>query len=56
MANQIQVDWKQLSATNWDTFRAKVPGGWLVAIRVYEGGGVTFFPDPEHRWDGGTLP
>ena len=37
--------------------RAKVPGGWLVTI----GGssavdrGITFYPDPEHKWDGGSL-
>ena len=26
--------------------RAKVPGGWLVKT----GSGITFYPDPEHRW------
>jgi hypothetical protein len=33
--------------------RAKIPGGWLV------GNGQTvlcFVPDPEHRWDGSSLP
>jgi len=36
------------------TYRAKVPGGWL--IRVGEGsGGITFYPDPEHLWDGNTI-
>ncbi|MBI4904921.1 MAG: hypothetical protein HY820_14890 [Acidobacteria bacterium] len=30
--------------------RAKVPGGWLVAVS----GGVTFVPDEYHAWDGGT--
>ncbi|WP_071789104.1 hypothetical protein [Leptolyngbya sp. Heron Island J] len=39
-------------------WRAKVPGGWIIAIRCggSEGGGVTFYPDPHHQWDGGTLP
>ena len=32
--------------------RAKIPGGWLVAIRDE---GVTFVPDPKHEWDGGSL-
>ena len=36
-------------------FRAKVPGGWFV--RCDEGGGTAFFyPDPEHEWDGNSLP
>jgi hypothetical protein len=33
--------------------RTKIPGGWLV------GNGQTvlcFVPDPQHRWDGSSLP
>ena len=35
-------------------YRAQIAGGWLVFI--YKGGltGVTFYPDPDHTWDGGT--
>jgi hypothetical protein len=40
------------------TYRAKVPGGWLVAIWAGEsvkehkwGGGLTFVPDPTHAWE-----
>ncbi len=35
-------------------YRSRVPGGWL--IFTYKGGlgGVTFYPDPNHAWDGGT--
>ncbi len=44
--------------------RAKVPGGWLIYIFGHtEGGldpwrygGLTFYPDPEHEWDGLSLP
>ncbi len=39
------------------TARAKVPGGWLVALGG-QGGcffGVTFYPDPMHTWDGASL-
>lgn len=40
--------------------RAKVPGGWLVRtwFKAVESGGMglTFYPDPEHTWDGSTLP
>jgi hypothetical protein len=38
-------------------YRARVPGGWLVFIRTPGPaglGGAMFYPDPEHRWDGGT--
>lgn len=40
------------------TWRAKVPGGWLVTVRSNGGksGGLTFYPDPHHQWDGGSLP
>ncbi len=38
------------------TYRAKVPGGWLVAVWAGKdeshglGGGLTFVPDPTHGW------
>lgn len=32
------------------TWRAKVPGGWLVSVWMIDGGGVAFMPDPEHAW------
>jgi hypothetical protein len=37
--------------------RAKVPGGWLVYAgnAYHHHGGITFYPDPEHRWDGQSL-
>ena len=40
-----------LSSTQ-DTNRAKVAGGWLVS----HFGGVAFLPDPNHQWDGNSLP
>jgi hypothetical protein len=39
------------------TYRAKVPGGWLVAVWAGDdkkhglGGGLTFVPKPTHSWD-----
>lgn len=35
-------------------YRSRIAGGWLVFI--YKGGlcGVTFYPDPNHTWDGGS--
>jgi hypothetical protein len=37
--------------------RAKVPGGWIVSYIdvLLKTGGLTFYPDPKHEWDGGTL-
>lgn len=34
-------------------FRTKVPGGWLVMSPRM--GGVAFYPDPQHTWNGGSL-
>ena len=40
--------------------RAKVPGGWFVCIIYVSsnvgGPSMVFYPDPEHKWDGGSLP
>lgn len=38
--------------------RAKVPGGWLVIsqFRIGAAHGLVFLPDPNHAWDGGSLP
>lgn len=42
------------------TYRAKVPGGWLVSVWAGDekmqvwGGGLTFVPDDKHEWDLGS--
>ena len=40
----------------WETFRAKVPGGWLVLVMVEThvdaSPSLAFYPDPTHQWDG----
>ncbi|HZH98677.1 MAG TPA: hypothetical protein VEX38_06870 [Fimbriimonadaceae bacterium] len=40
-------------------YRAMVPGGWLISLfwSASHCGGptVTFYPDPNHEWDGSTL-
>ena len=45
--------------SDWETFRTKVPGGWLVVVRIEKYAAapmsLTFYPDPEHEWDGGSL-
>lgn len=35
--------------------RAKIVGGWLVCMGGFNGG-MTFIPDPNHEWDGHSLP
>ena len=40
--------------------RAKVPSGWLVQVSngttTGTVGSAFFYPDPEHLWDGSSLP
>ena len=41
--------------------RAKVPGGWLIAsylfaVMSFKTATVTFYLDPDHAWDGGSIP
>lgn len=37
--------------------RAKIPGGWLVyATTPGDATSLVFVPDPEHQWDGASLP
>jgi hypothetical protein len=35
--------------------RAKIPGGWLLIAIGNSGGGLTFYSDPQHKWDGTSL-
>ena len=35
--------------------RAKIPGGWLLIVTSNTGGGLTFYADPQHKWDGNSL-
>jgi hypothetical protein len=54
-----ELKWERIGAGAWSTpgsaiVRAKIPGGWLV---TYESsGGLAFVPDPNHQWDGNSLP
>jgi hypothetical protein len=58
-----QLVWQELNSLragggilklDWNIHRTKVPGGWLVLV-IHNTTGLTFYPDPEHRWDGGSL-
>ncbi len=49
-ASQVNgIAWEPLRSNAQPTARAKVPGGWLIAVAEL---GVTFYPDPEHTWNG----
>lgn len=57
-----QLVWEELKSSraeggilklDWTVHRAKVPGGWLVLV-MHNTSGLTFYPDPEHKWDGGS--
>ncbi len=61
---QEMIDWEQLRTSrttgglSFHVYRARVPRGWFVYVHLDPdcGGGVTFYPDPEHKWDGKSLP
>ena len=54
---EVDNVWKTNAMPNGYTYRAKVPGGWLVSVWAGDdktqvhGGGVTFLPDPTHGWE-----
>lgn len=49
MLNWVEIQTNGIGAGKpGRTFRTAVPGGWLVVV---VGSGVTFFPDPGHRWN-----
>lgn len=53
VASKAKLQWEPLdSSSDRALLRAKVPGGWLVALA---GASVTFYPDPEHQWDGSSV-
>jgi hypothetical protein len=50
--SKAKLQWEQLDSSDYALLRAKVPGGWLVALA---GTSVTFYADPEHQWDGSSV-
>jgi len=55
----MEVKWETIYSTSSGYIkleRAKVPGGWFIKVYVQDGGGGFFYPDPNHEWDGNSLP
>jgi hypothetical protein len=48
--------WEHIKNENGPSIskRTKIPGGWLFYIHDDLGSGVTFIPDPEHKWNGNS--
>ena len=61
---QEKIEWEGLQSSrtagglSFHIYRARVPGGWFVYVHLDPdcGGGVTFYPDSSHKWDGTSLP
>lgn len=59
---RIDDEWQDPSLPEGFTYRAQVPGGWLVSVWAGDsktqrwGGGLTFFPDCEGNWKADELP
>ena len=49
----VNFIWEKLNSGPIPTLRAKVQGGWFVAVG--ESRSVTFYPDTGHTWDGTTI-
>ncbi len=58
-AEEVQLVWERVRSTranggifklDWEVYRTKVPGGWLVVV-MHNTSGLRFYPDPEHKWD-----
>ena len=47
--------WQSLRSGSIPTQRAKLPGGWLIAVGDSGSRSIAFYPDPDHAWDGKTL-
>jgi len=67
--NRGVLHWERLESADgpvdMQTFRSRVPGGWLVAAFTFDRYGhgsaqkalsLTFVPDETHVWDGSSLP
>lgn len=54
-SQEVRIRWEELGAETHRTWRAKLPGGWLIVVGSSDSKGAAFYPDPGHTWDGRTL-
>ena len=57
----MSIEWQHLKNHPYlcEVYRAKVPGGWFVLLHTtgtVSSNTVTFYPDPDHTWDGSSMP
>jgi hypothetical protein len=58
---RIEDEWHDHAKPQGYTYRAEVPGGWLVSVwsgdakHHAHGGGITFLPDPDKSWQVNEL-
>ena len=57
------LEWQVFLGESGVTYdRAKVSGGWILRIHMHGTSrsdgqmSLAFMPDPEHKWDGNSLP
>jgi hypothetical protein len=43
--------WERVHGTRPKVLRLKAPGGWLVTVSGGLSYPVTFYPDPDHKWN-----
>jgi len=51
-----RINTLDFKAESFPCYRAKIPNGWIVKIGVHYTVSSFFVPDPNHTWDGGSLP
>lgn len=50
-ATPVEVQWQEITKhRNMNLARTRTPKGWLVVMRGYDFGGITYIPDPEGNW------
>ena len=55
----VTFEWLRQRTFGEIEYRAKIPGGWLVGLvpsDSQQGTAMVFTPDPNHDWDGKSLP